>query len=63
MMSRRLQKRTEEKWYDLIFEVISIYNYKMVNRTTDLKPSDARKKDNLEEAKANMEKHAKHEKH
>jgi hypothetical protein len=35
----------------------------MVNRTTDLKPSDARKKDNLEEAKANMEKHAKHEKH
>ena len=44
MMSRRLQKRTEEKWYDLIFEVISIYNYKMVNRTTDLKPSDARKK-------------------
>ena len=63
MMSRRLQKRTEEKWYDLIFEVISIYNFKMVNRTTDLKPNDATKKENLEEAKANMEKHAKHEKH
>jgi hypothetical protein len=61
LVSRRLQKRPDEKWYDLLFEVLSIYNYKMVNRTTDLKPSEAVKRDNFAEAKMNMEHHAKHE--
>jgi hypothetical protein len=61
LVRRRLQKRPEEKWYDLLFEVLSIYNYKMVHRMTDLKPSEAVKRENFAEAKMNMEHHAKHE--
>jgi hypothetical protein len=62
LITRRLQKRPDERWYGLLFEVLSTYNYKMVNRITKLKPAEAQKPENLIDVKMNMEEHAKHEK-
>jgi hypothetical protein len=62
LIGRRLQKRPTEHWYDLLFEVLLIYNRKMVNRITGLTPNDAEKTENQIYAKLNMESHAKHEK-
>ena len=61
LVSRRLLKRTTEKWHDLLFEILSIYNYKMVSTATGFKPSEARKKENDVEVKMHMEQRAKHE--
>ena len=61
LISRRLQKRPTEHWYDLLFEVLLVYNRKMVNRITGLTPNEAEKRDNQIYAKMNMESHAKHE--
>lgn len=63
LITRRLQKRSTERWYDLIFEVLSIYNYKMVSTATGFKPADARKKENNIQVKMRMEERAKHERH
>ena len=62
LIHRRLQKRIHEHWYQLLFEVLLTYNYKMVSRSTGLTPSEARKKDHHMEAKLKMEEHARSDK-
>jgi len=62
MVFRRLQRRKEERWYNLIFEILLTYNRKMVNRMTGLTPVDATKPENFIKAKMSMENKAEHEK-
>ncbi|MFM7857524.1 MAG: hypothetical protein ACKO96_37775, partial [Flammeovirgaceae bacterium] len=61
-MNRRLQKRPEEHWYDLIYEVLLTYNRKMVSSATGFTPNDAKKPENRAEVKQHMESRAKREK-
>jgi transposase InsO family protein len=61
MVSRRLQKR-EDRWYDMIFEILLTYNRKMVSSATGYTPNDAKKPENRLEVRMNMEDRAKREK-
>ena len=61
LMNRRLQRRPDEKWYDLLFEALLTYNYKMVHSSTGLTPAEARKHKNNITAKLNMESKAMHD--
>jgi hypothetical protein len=58
MVSRRLQKR-EVRWYDLIYEVLLTYNWKMVSSATGFTPNDATKSENIDKVHMNMQTKAK----
>jgi hypothetical protein len=62
MISKRLSKRPDEHWYDLLFEVYIVYNRKMVSSVTGFTPADAARKDNQAQVKMNLESHRKHNK-
>jgi hypothetical protein len=62
MISKRLLKRPDEHWYDLLFEVYIVYNRKMVSSVTKMTPVDAEKKGNKEQVQANTRSQAKHNK-
>jgi len=62
MISRRLRKRPEEHWYNLIYETLLTYNRKMVSRVSGFTPADASKPENRAEVKENLERTAKREK-
>ena len=53
MVSRRLQKR-DERWYNLIYEVLLTYNRKMVSTATGFSPVDAQKPENIDKAHMSM---------
>jgi len=61
MISRRLQKR-DERWYNLIYEVILTYNKKMVSSATGFTPADATKPENIDKAHMNIQIQAKYRK-
>jgi hypothetical protein len=58
MVSRRLQKR-DERWYNLIYEVLLTYNKKMVSSATGFTPNDATKPENLDKVHMTMMSHGK----
>ena len=62
MISKRLAKRPDVHWYDLLFEVYIVYNRKMVSSATGFTPVDAEKKENQDEVKINLESQRKHNK-
>jgi hypothetical protein len=62
MVSRRLQVRKDERWYNLIFEVMLTYNRKMVSSATGHTPAEAKKDENRAEVKQHMENRARHDK-
>jgi len=62
MISKRLLKRPDEHWYDLLFEVYIVYNRKMVSSVTKMTPVDAEKKGNKEQVQANTRSQATHNK-
>ena len=53
MISRRLQKR-DERWYELLYEVLLTYNKRMISSATEFTPDDATKPENKVEVKQNM---------
>jgi hypothetical protein len=59
MVSRRLQKR-DERWHDLIYEVLLTYNRKMVSSATGFSPVDAAKPENIDKVHMNMMSKAKY---
>jgi hypothetical protein len=61
MISRRLQKR-DERWYNLIYEVILTYNKNMVSSATGFTPADATKPENIDKVHMNMQIQAKYRK-
>jgi hypothetical protein len=62
MISKRLAKRPDVHWYDLLFEVYIVYNRKMISSATGFTPVDAEKKENQAEVKMNLESQRKHNK-
>ena len=58
MISRRLQKR-DERWYNLIYEVLLTYNKKMVSSATGFTPADATKPENIDKVHMNIQTQAK----
>ena len=62
MISKRLLRRPELHWYDLLFEVYIVYNRKMVSSATKMTPADAEKKENQAVVKMNLESQRKHNK-
>lgn len=62
MVTRRLQKRPDARWYDLLYEVLLTYNKKMVSSATGFTPADATKPENLDKVHMSMQLKAKHKK-
>jgi len=58
MTYRRLQKRPDERWYDMIYEILLTYNRKMVSSATGYTPLDAKKSENRAEVRQKMESRA-----
>ena len=59
MIYKRQEKRPDERWYDLLFEILLTYNYKMIHSSIGMRPADAVKEENWRKAKENMLKKAK----
>ena len=59
MVNRRLQKREDERWYNIIYEVLLTYNRKMVSSVTHFTPVDAIKPENIDKVHMNMMHNAK----
>jgi len=53
MIYKRVEK-TGQRWVELIFPVLSTYNYKMIHNTTHFTPVEAGKKENIEAARENI---------
>ena len=62
MISRRLAKRPDVHWYDLLFEVYIVYNRKMVSSATKMTPAEAEKKENQPQVQMNLQSQRKHNK-
>ena len=62
MISKRLLKRPDVHWYDLLFEVFIVYNRKMVSSVTKMTPAEADKKGNQAQVQMNLQLHKKHNK-
>jgi len=62
MISKRLSKRPDVHWYDLLFENYIVYNRKMISSVTQMTPADAEKKENQGLVKMNLELQRKHNK-
>ena len=56
---RYLQKRPDERWYNLIYEVLLTYNRKMVSSATGFTPNDATKPENIDKVHMNIQTKAK----
>ena len=54
MIYKRQEKRPDERWYDLLFEILLTYNYKMIHSPIGMRPADAVKEENWRKAKENM---------
>ena len=59
MVNRRLQKREDERWYNIIYEVLLTYNRKLVSSVTHFTPADATKPENIDKVHMNMMHNAK----
>ena len=62
MISKRLIKRPDVQWYDLLFETYLVYNRKMVSSVTKMTPAEAEKKDNQAKVRMNLQLQKKHNK-
>ena len=62
MISKRLLKRPDAHWYDLLFEVYIVYNRKMISSVTKMTPVEASKKENQAQALMNLQLQKKHNK-
>jgi hypothetical protein len=62
MISKRLIKRPDVHWYDLLFETYLVYNRKMVSSVTKMTPAEAEKKDNQAKVRMNLQLQKKHNK-
>jgi hypothetical protein len=62
MISKRLLKNPDARWYDLLFEAYIVYNRKMVSSVTKMTPAEADKKENLTRVKMNLQLQKKHNK-
>ena len=62
MISKRLLKRPEAHWYDLLFETYIVYNRKMVSSVTKMTPAEATKKENQAQVQMNLQLQNKHNK-
>jgi len=62
MISKRLLKRPELHWYDLLFEVYIVYNRKAISSVTKMTPAEAEKKENRDQVLMNMQAQRKHNK-
>ena len=62
MITKRLLKRPDAHWYDLLFEVYIVYNRKMISSVTKMTPVEASKKENQAQALMNLQLQKKHNK-
>ena len=62
MISKRLLKNPDARWYDLLFETYIVYNRKMVSSVTKVTPAEADKKENQAKVKMNLQLQKKHNK-
>ena len=62
MISKRLTKRPDVHWYDLLFETYIVYNRKMISTATKMTPAEAEKKENQAQVQMNLQLQKKHNK-
>jgi hypothetical protein len=62
MISKRLLRNPDDRWYDLPFETYIVYNRKMVSSVTKMTPAEADKKENQAKVKMNLQLQKKHNK-
>ena len=62
MISKRLSKRPDVHWYDLLFETYIVYNRKMISTATKMTPAEAEKKENQAQVQMNLQLQKKHNK-
>jgi hypothetical protein len=62
MISKRLLRNPDVRWYDLLFETYIVYNRKMVSSATKMTPAEADKKENQAKVQMNLQLQKKHNK-